>query len=85
VPACFPQVRLPSRCSARAPSRYSESYRTVLPVTVTGLEPRGELARVRADDLSADVTSPAVAELDLAPGAEVYFSIKASAVTVYGF
>jgi molybdate transport system ATP-binding protein len=60
------------------------SPRNVLPVTVTGLEPRGELARIRADDLSADVTSPAVAELDLAPGAEVYFSIKASAVTVYG-
>jgi molybdate transport system ATP-binding protein len=60
------------------------SPRNVLPVTVTGLEPRDELARVRADDLSADVTSPAVAELDLAPGAEVYFSIKASAVTVYG-
>jgi molybdate transport system ATP-binding protein len=60
------------------------SPRNVLPVTVTGLEPRAELARIRADDLSADVTSPAVAELDLAPGAEVYFSIKASAVTVYG-
>jgi molybdate transport system ATP-binding protein len=59
------------------------SPRNVLPVTVTGLEPRDELARVRADDLSADVTSPAVAELDLAPGAAVYFSIKASAVTVY--
>jgi molybdate transport system ATP-binding protein len=59
------------------------SPRNVLSVTVTGLEPRGEQVRIRADELSADVTAPAVAELDLAPGAEVYFSIKASAVTVY--
>jgi molybdate transport system ATP-binding protein len=59
------------------------SPRNVLAVTVTGLEPRGEQVRIRADELSADVTSPVVAELDLAPGAEVYFSIKASAVTVY--
>jgi molybdate transport system ATP-binding protein len=59
------------------------SPRNVLAVTVTALEPRGEQVRIRADELSADVTAPAVAELDLAPGAEVFFSIKASAVSVY--
>ena len=59
------------------------SPRNVLPVTVTGLEPRGEQIRIRSDELSADVTATAVAELDLAPGAAVYFSVKASAVTVY--
>jgi molybdate transport system ATP-binding protein len=60
------------------------SPRNVLRVTVTSLEPRDEQVRIRSDDLSADVTTPVVAELELVPGAEVYFSIKASAVTVYG-
>jgi molybdate transport system ATP-binding protein len=85
LPAGAPAVAVfsPSAVSVFR-ERPQGSPRNVLPVTVTGLEPRDELARVRADDLSADVTSPAVAELDLAPGAAVYFSIKASAVTVYG-
>jgi molybdate transport system ATP-binding protein len=84
LPAGAPAVAVfsPSAVSVFR-ERPQGSPRNVLPVTVTGLEPRDELARVRADDLSADVTSPAVAELDLAPGAAVYFSIKASAVTVY--
>ena len=50
---------------------------------VTELEPHGDRIRVRAGDLSADVTAQAVAELDLAPGAEVTFSVKASEVAVY--
>ena len=50
---------------------------------VTELEPQGDRIRVRAGDLSADVTAQAVAELDLAPGAEVTFSVKANEVSVY--
>jgi molybdate transport system ATP-binding protein len=59
------------------------SPRNALAATVTDLEPQGDRIRVRAGDLSADVTAQAVAELDLAPGAEVTFSVKANEVSVY--
>ncbi len=64
------------------------SPRNTLPVTITELEPRDDQIRVRAETqigqtLTADVTIPAVGELDLYPGKEVYFSIKATAVTIY--
>ncbi len=59
------------------------SPRNVLPVTITALEPRDEQVRIRADDLTADVTAPVVAELDLTLGKPVFFSIKANAVAVY--
>ncbi len=59
------------------------SPRNVIDVTITALEPRDEQVRVRADELSADVTAPVVAELDLTPGTRVFFSVKASAVAVY--
>ena len=52
-------------------------------MTVTELEPQGDRIRVRAGDLSADITPQAVAELDLAPGSEVTFSVKANEVSVY--
>jgi molybdate transport system ATP-binding protein len=59
------------------------SPRNSLAVTVTDLEPHGDQMRVRAGDLSADVTVLAAAELDLAPGSEVTFTVKASEVAVY--
>ncbi|MCW2849512.1 MAG: transporter related protein [Marmoricola sp.] len=59
------------------------SPRNVLDVTITELEPVGEQIRVRTAGLSADVTAAAVAELDLAPGTRVVFTVKASEVTVY--
>jgi len=59
------------------------SPRNALPVVVTELEPLGELVRVRAGDLAADVTVAAVAELGLAPGVEVTFVVKATEVDVY--
>jgi molybdate transport system ATP-binding protein len=59
------------------------SPRNVLDVTVTELEPHGDQIRVRGGDLSADVTAAAAAELDLAPGTAVVFSVKASEVAVY--
>ncbi|WP_435770157.1 sulfate/molybdate ABC transporter ATP-binding protein [Nocardioides sp. SYSU DS0651] len=59
------------------------SPRNVLTVRVTELEPRGDLVRVRAGDLAADVTLASVTELALAPGAEVTFAVKATEVDVY--
>ena len=57
-------------------------------VTIAGLEPTGDVVRVRADDhhghvIAADVTPHSVAGLDLFPGREVVYSIKAAAITVY--
>lgn len=64
------------------------SPRNTFAVTVTELEPRDAQVRVRARDrtghtLLADVTAPAVSELDLYPGKEVFYSVKATAVTIY--
>ncbi len=64
------------------------SPRNNLPVTIAELEPRGDLVRVRSDDhhghsIAADVTPRSVAELDLYPGRDVTYSIKAAAVTIY--
>jgi len=60
------------------------SPRNSLPVTITDIEPRGDSVRVRADHLAADVTPLAAAELDLVPGLQVVFSVKATEVSVYG-
>ncbi|QSR27866.1 molybdenum ABC transporter ATP-binding protein [Nocardioides aromaticivorans] len=59
------------------------SPRNVLSVRVEELEPLGDVVRVRAGDLAADVTVAAVAELGLAPGQEVSFVVKATEVDVY--
>lgn len=59
------------------------SPRNTLPVTITDVEPRGDSVRVRADHLAADVTPLAAAELELAPGLPVVFSVKATEVSVY--
>jgi molybdate transport system ATP-binding protein len=59
------------------------SPRNHLTVTITELEPRGELVRVRADELSADITTTSAADLALVPGDEVTFVVKASEVAIY--
>jgi molybdate transport system ATP-binding protein len=59
------------------------SPRNVMDVTITELEPFGEQIRLRTARLSADVTATAVAELDLAPGTPVVFTVKASEVAIY--
>jgi molybdate transport system ATP-binding protein len=59
------------------------SPRNALSAVVTEVEPHGGTVRVRAGDLSADVTPQAMAELDLAPGTEVILSVKANEVSVY--
>ena len=59
------------------------SPRNSFRVTVTDLEPHGDQIRVRAGELSADVTPAASADLGLAPGVAVYFVVKAAAVSIY--
>ena len=66
------------------------SPRNHLPVTITELEPRGELIRVHAIEsaggstgLVADITAAAAADLDLVPGKRVHYAVKATEVAVY--
>ncbi|MCW2788994.1 MAG: molybdenum transporter ATP-binding protein [Aeromicrobium sp.] len=63
--------------------RPSGSPRNVFAATVRELEPHGAQVRVQTDEISADVTAPVVAELDLAPGAAVFLAVKASEVAIY--
>ncbi|MRK00926.1 ATP-binding cassette domain-containing protein [Aeromicrobium sp. S22] len=59
------------------------SPRNVFATTVRELEPHGSQVRVRTDEVSAEVTAPVVAELDLAPGTPVFLAVKASEVSIY--
>ncbi|MHA7155222.1 sulfate/molybdate ABC transporter ATP-binding protein [Arthrobacter sp. TMN-50] len=59
------------------------SPRNVLPVVVSDLDQRGDLVSVRAGHLSADITAVAAADLDLAPGVQVFFVVKSTEVAVY--
>jgi molybdate transport system ATP-binding protein len=77
--------------------RPAGSPRNVVPVRLAGLEPRGEVVRLRAgpvdggpawvSGLAADVTPAAVADLGLdgvlAPGARLWFAVKATEVRVH--
>ena len=60
------------------------SPRNAFAVTVTDVEPRADLVRVHAGELAADVTVQAAADLELAPGSRVTFTVKATEVLVYG-
>ena len=55
----------------------------VLDVVVSDLEPRGDLVRVRAGDVSADVLPGVVAALDLVPCTPVRFSFDADDAVAY--
>lgn len=63
------------------------SPRNSFDVTVTGLEPLGDLVRVRAtangQSLAADITVQSVAALELGAGQRVTFTVKATEVAVY--
>lgn len=63
--------------------RPTGSPRNVFAATVRELEPRGSQVRIQTDELSADVTVPVVAELDLLPGSPVFLAVKASEVAIY--
>ncbi|WP_072690485.1 sulfate/molybdate ABC transporter ATP-binding protein [Rhodococcus marinonascens] len=65
------------------------SPRNVFRVTIAEIEVRGPMVRARAGtgdgrlELSADVTAASVAELDLMPGADVFFVVKAAEVALH--
>jgi molybdate transport system ATP-binding protein len=59
------------------------SPRNSFEVTLTEIEPLGDLIRVHAGPLHADVTVQAVAELSLEAGLPVTFAVKATEVAVY--
>ncbi|MCV7289878.1 ATP-binding cassette domain-containing protein [Mycolicibacterium wolinskyi] len=66
------------------------SPRNTIAVTVAELDSRGPGIRVRADEqpdgapgLAADITAESAAELRLAPGERVFFSVKAQEVAVH--
>jgi molybdate transport system ATP-binding protein len=67
-------------------SRPAGSPRNVWPARLVGATPHGTAVRCELDGevpLLADVTAPAFAELGLAPGSEVWATVKASEVAVY--
>jgi molybdate transport system ATP-binding protein len=67
-------------------ARPEGSPRNVWPVRLTGATPHGLTVRCELDGevpLVADVTATAFAELGLAPGAQVWATVKASEVAVY--
>ena len=66
------------------------SPRNTVAVVVAELDSRGPAIRVRADEqpdgapgLAADVTAEAAADLRLAPGGRVFFTVKSQAVTLH--
>lgn len=59
------------------------SPRNSFEAAITDLEPHGDLIRVRAGSLAADITPAASADLGLVPGLQVHFVVKAAAVAVY--
>ncbi|QCX28932.1 sulfate/molybdate ABC transporter ATP-binding protein [Nocardioides jishulii] len=59
------------------------SPRNTFEVVVTSVEPNGDLVRIRAGHLAADVTAQAAAELGVRPGARVWFSVKATEVSLH--
>jgi molybdate transport system ATP-binding protein len=59
------------------------SPRNELEVVVTDVEPHGAHVRIRAGEVAADITPAAAAELDLAPGADAHFVVKATEVALY--
>nr|WP_234792036.1 TOBE domain-containing protein [Mycolicibacterium brisbanense] len=66
------------------------SPRNTVAVTVAELDSRGPGIRVRADEqpdgapgLAADITAESAAQLRLAPGERVYFTVKAQEVAVH--
>ena len=54
-----------------------------LPATITDLEPRGDLVRVRASTFAADLSPALVADLDLSNGSQVWFTFAPDAAVVY--
>jgi molybdate transport system ATP-binding protein len=67
-------------------ARPEGSARNVFPARVVDLEMHGGTVRLRLNGVLpalADVTAGAVTELDLVPGREVWFAVKANEINVY--
>jgi molybdate transport system ATP-binding protein len=76
----------PSAITVHTEQPHGSSARNIWPATIAALAPLGDRIRVNAvGELPAtvDVTAAAVAELDLAPGRQVWLSAKATDVTAY--
>ena len=65
------------------PQRPVGSPRNTFRARVTDLEVRGDQVRLRAGELTAEITAHAAADLDVRVGAEVDFVVKATEVAVY--
>ncbi len=65
------------------PAPPAGSPRNCFKVRVDELEPQGGHIRVRAGQLTADISPAATAELGLVPGSVVFFVVKAAEVLLY--
>ena len=83
VPATPAAAVFSPRSVSVFPTPPAGSPRNLLHVEVTDLEPRGNAVMVRAGHLSAEITTTAAAELDLAPGCRAWFVVKSTAVSLY--
>jgi molybdate transport system ATP-binding protein len=86
VPAVDAAVAVRPQAVALHRARPEGSPRNAWAATVVGLEGHGDRLRVQltgAVALTAEVTPAAVADLGLAPGEEVWASVKAVDLTVY--
>ncbi len=75
--ALRPSVVMVSRERPRHPSL------TVIEGCITDLEPRGDVIRVRSEELAADISPATVADLDLTNDDPVWFSFEAAETTIY--
>jgi molybdate transport system ATP-binding protein len=76
----------PSAITVHTSAPHGSSARNVWAATISSLAPLGDrirLATSGALPATVDVTAAAVAELDLAPGRQVWLSAKATDVTAY--
>jgi molybdate transport system ATP-binding protein len=88
-PAAEPAIAVfsPTAVAIFTETPHSSARNTVV-VTIAELEPRDEQVRIRAATsdgtiFTADVTAQTISELDLYPGRDVFYAIKATAVTIY--
>ncbi|AHH93938.1 ATP-binding cassette domain-containing protein [Kutzneria viridogrisea] len=94
IPAGEPAVAVfaPASVAVHA-TRPHGSPRNVWPAVVAGLEPHGDVIRLRAvaapggppwvDGLAADLTPASVADLALEPGGSVWLAVKATEVALH--
>ncbi|CAN5120404.1 ABC transporter ATP-binding protein [soil metagenome] len=60
-----------------------ESETNALVASVTDLEPRGDLVRLRAQNFAADVTPARIADLDITNGSGVWFTFRPHDAVIY--